>query len=125
MDKNTLKQIKEKLESEKANLEKQLSQFAQKDKNLKDDWDTKFPRLNGKEAGSAGLEQAADEVEEYGNLLPVEYSLELRLKAINEALEKIKKGTYGLCEKCGQAIPLERLKVIPEAKTCLKCQNKS
>jgi len=117
-----IEELKKKLEKEKGNIEKQLEKFAAKDKKLKDDWDTRFPRFDGQTAGGAALEQAADEVEEYGNLLPVEYSLESRLKNINLALGKIKKGKYGICEKCGQKIPIKRLKAFPEAKTCIKCQ---
>ena len=85
MDKNTIKELKEKLRKEKAGLEEELKKFADKDQNLSGDWDTKYPKFNG-----AGLEDAADEVEAYGNLLPVEHSLEIRLKNIGDALEKIK-----------------------------------
>ncbi|MGB9743526.1 MAG: TraR/DksA family transcriptional regulator [Minisyncoccales bacterium] len=124
MMKKTIEKLKQRLEKEKKNIEEQLKQFADKDKNLKADWDTRFPLFNGRELGSAALEQAADEVEEYENLLPIEHNLELKLKDINEALEKIKKGTYGVCEKCGKKISLKRLEVIPETKTCLECQSK-
>ncbi|MDP1538662.1 MAG: TraR/DksA C4-type zinc finger protein, partial [bacterium] len=117
-----IEELKKKLEREKENIEKQLEKFAFKDKKLKGDWDTRFPRFNGGETGSAALEQAADEVEEYSTLLSIEHSLELRLKNINSALEKIKKGKYGICEKCGKEIPIERLKAFPEARTCTKCQ---
>ncbi len=72
--------------------------------------------------GSSALEEASDEVEEYITRLPLEHSLELRLRDINEALEKIKKGKYGKCEQCGKNIPQERLRVSPEAKKCMKCQ---
>lgn len=117
----SLKKIKEKLEKEKAVIEEELQSFAKKDIKIKGDWDTKFPHFNG-EAGGSRLERAADEVEEYSALLPIEYSLETRLRDINLALEKIKKGKYGKCEKCGKKIPEERLKVCPEARVCLKCQ---
>jgi DnaK suppressor protein len=60
-------------------------------------------------------------VEEYSTLLPVEYSMELRLKNIDAALEKIKTKKYGICENCGKQIPIERLKVSPESKFCLDC----
>jgi len=116
-----LKKIKENLEKERMTIEKQLEGFAKKDEKLKGDWDTLFPHWDG-EAGSAGLEKAADEVEEYSTLLSIEYTLEIRLKNINLALEKIKQGKYGICEKCGKAIPKERLKVSPEARLCLKCK---
>jgi RNA polymerase-binding transcription factor DksA len=32
-------------------------------------------------------------------------------------------GDYGICESCGEAIPLPRLKAVPYAKLCLQCQN--
>lgn len=124
MDKNLLTEFKQKLEKERKNIEKQLAGFAKKDKNLKDDWDTRFPHFGSGETGSADLEKAADEVEEYSTLLPLEHNLELRLKNINLALEKTKKGKYGICEKCGKEILIERLKAFPEARTCTKCENK-
>jgi len=116
-----LKELKAKLKKEKENLEKELEGFAKKDKKLKGDWDTRYPKFNGG-MGSQGLEEAADEVEEYLNLLPVEANLELRLQSINSALEKIKKGRYGKCEKCKKPISLDRLRVYPEARLCLKCR---
>ena len=75
------------------------------------------------------MEQAADEVEEYDARLPVEFALELRLRDINLALEKIKKAakgrrSYGKCEKCGKKIKEKRLKIYPEARLCMKCQKK-
>lgn len=119
----SLKQIKEKLEADKKVIEEELQRFAKKDKNQKDDWDTKFPRFNG-ESGSQELEEEADEVEDYITKLPIEHSLENRLKDINLALEKIKKGKYGRCEQCGKKIPKERLEIVPEARICLNCSAK-
>ncbi len=121
MDKKLLKEFKEKLEKEKTDVEEQLKTFAEKDPHLKGDWDTKFPKFNG-EFGGAALEIAADEVEEYEARLPVEFSLEIRLRNINLALEKIGKDKYGKCEKCGKEIDGKRLKICPEARLCMKCQ---
>ncbi len=42
--------------------------------------------------------------------------------AIEEALEKAKKGTYGICEECGNRIERARLKAMPLAKFCISCQ---
>jgi len=122
MNEELLQQLKQKLEREKIAIEKELEKFARKDKKLEGDWDTLFPKWDGEEAGSAALEKAAGEVEEYSTLLPIEYSLELRLKNIDLALEKIGKGKYGICEKCGEKISEERLKVSPESRYCLKCK---
>ncbi len=123
MNRKLLNQLKEKLEKEKIQIEKELAKFAKKDEKLKGDWDTRFPHWDG-DSGSSALERAADEVEEYSTLLPIEYSLENKLKDINLALEKMKKGKYGICEKCGKEISEKRLEVIPEAKLCLKCEQK-
>lgn len=116
MNKELIDELKNKLEKEKISVEKELESFAKKDDVPKGDWETKFPnRENG------NMEEEADEVQEYDNMLPVEHSLELKLKDVNSALEKIKNGTYGICEKCGKEIDKERLLACPEAKTCLKC----
>lgn len=118
MDKKTQEELKEKLEKEKALIEKQLSGFAKKDPKLVDDWDTRYPQFHGNQ-----LEDEADEVEEYSNRLPVEHSLEVKLRDINIALKKIEKdGKYGICEKCKNPIDIERLRAYPEARLCTKCK---
>jgi RNA polymerase-binding transcription factor DksA len=121
MGKIFLEGIKEKLENEKQSVEDGLRGFAEKDGKIKGDWDSKYPEHNAGSAGSQMLEEEADEVEEYVTRLPIEHSLETRLKDINLALEKIKKGEYGKCEKCGKAISKERLEVFPAAPRCSDC----
>ncbi len=60
-----------------------------------------------------------------------EFSLELaegereRLINLEEALKRIEEGSYGRCDSCGGAIPKQRLKVLPQAKYCIKCQEKN
>jgi DnaK suppressor protein len=44
------------------------------------------------------------------------------LSRINEALKKIRTGTYGLCEGCSSSIPAARLKVVPWAERCRECE---
>jgi DnaK suppressor protein len=46
-----------------------------------------------------------------------------KLEAIDNALEKIEDGTYGKCEECGEDINKKRLKIIPFARYCVKCQS--
>lgn len=121
VNKKLLKELKEKLEKQKTSIETELEKFAKKDEKLKGDWDTKYPKFNGG-VGSQALEDAADEVEEYATRLPIEHSLELRLEDINSALKKIKKSSYGKCEKCGKKISEERLKIYPEARNCSQCE---
>jgi len=124
MNKSSIEESKISLEKQKREIEQQLKSFAKKDEKIKGDWDTRFPHFDGGESGSAALEKAADEVQEYSTLLPLEHNLEIRLQNINLALEKIQKENYGICEKCKNEIPEERLSVHPEARFCLKCENK-
>lgn len=118
MEQKLFEELKNRLEKEKKILEEQLRGFAKKDRAVQDDWDTKFPRFSP----SHSLEEEADEVEEYGNLLPVEGALETRLREVRLALERMDKGNYGQCQKCGQPVSTERLLASPEAKFCDKCK---
>jgi DnaK suppressor protein len=45
-----------------------------------------------------------------------------KLKQIDDALDRIEEGSYGLCEECGIKIPRARLKVVPFAKYCVECK---
>ncbi len=44
-----------------------------------------------------------------------------KIAAINAALERFDQGTYGVCEHCGQEIPLERLEALPYTTVCAEC----
>ena len=46
------------------------------------------------------------------------------LHEIEEAFERMKDGSYGLCENCRKKIPKERLKAIPYARLCVNCKMK-
>lgn len=46
----------------------------------------------------------------------------LELQDIMISLEKIKNKTYGICEMCDDEIDIERLKIKPHAKYCIKCR---
>lgn len=47
-----------------------------------------------------------------------------RLEQIREALERLAEGRYGLCVECEQPISPARLRAIPEAATCVACQER-
>ena len=44
------------------------------------------------------------------------------LQHAGDALERIDRGIYGLCESCGSAIPEARLEAKPSVSLCLSCQ---
>lgn len=50
---------------------------------------------------------------------------EARLTAkIREALERLEEGTFGICEDCGEEIPLKRLRARPVTTLCISCKKK-
>ncbi len=49
---------------------------------------------------------------------------EYRLKAIDAAFNRLERGRYGLCDECGDEIPLKRLEALPFAAYCVDCQTK-
>jgi len=46
----------------------------------------------------------------------------LELTHIDDALQRLAKGSYGLCTACGQAIATPRLKAWPDVARCIGCQ---
>lgn len=117
LDKKVLDEIKTALLNEKESLEKDLGKIATPVDKKIGDYETSF-----KDIGT-DMEDNTTEVEQYTSDLPVEVSLEKKLQDVMSALEKIEKGTYGICENCQQEIDLERLKINPSARTCIKCKN--
>jgi DnaK suppressor protein len=47
------------------------------------------------------------------------------LQEIESALERIKKGSYGICTFCGEAISEVRLQALPWARLCIECAGKA
>jgi DnaK suppressor protein len=83
------------------------------------------------------LEEETDEIPSDNHMADVatdtfdrelDYSLEENseqvLHAIDDALERIAAGTYGICQSCGQQIAEERLEAIPYAKLCIDCKRR-
>jgi len=67
------------------------------------------------------LDQSANDLERTLYLLLRERGRN-KLRAIDDALERIQEGTFGECEDCGEKIPVGRLEVMPFATTCRDCQ---
>jgi DnaK suppressor protein len=47
-----------------------------------------------------------------------------KLQNIDQALKRIKEGTYGECDECGEDIEIERLLALPFTRLCLDCKSK-
>lgn len=108
MDSKSLNRFKMLFEEQKAALvySKQLmnEEFTIKSEELSDEADLT----------SAELEQ--------GMRMRLRNREALFLKKIDESLEKIKLGTFGVCEECEEDIELSRLEVRPTANLCISCK---
>jgi DnaK suppressor protein len=75
------------------------------------------------------LATARDEEDQATVSLMAETSLTLlgpkrqELEAIEEALQRLENGSYGLCEVCGQPIEPRRLEIMPETPLCRGCMS--
>ena len=47
-----------------------------------------------------------------------------QLGRVEDAIQKLADGRYGVCEECGDRIPVKRLKIVPFAKFCVACKSK-
>ncbi|MBX6358074.1 MAG: TraR/DksA C4-type zinc finger protein, partial [Micromonosporaceae bacterium] len=45
-----------------------------------------------------------------------------KINQVERALERLDDGSYGWCERCGNAIPVERLAAFPSATLCVTCK---
>jgi DnaK suppressor protein len=68
----------------------------------------------------AALDSAQDEIS--SQLAEVESR---ELTHIETALERMRKGDYGVCDGCNQGIPLARLQALPYATMCIQCQREA
>jgi len=47
-----------------------------------------------------------------------------RAKRLQIALSRVSEGEYGVCSECGTSIPPQRLRAVPDATTCVACQER-
>lgn len=63
-----------------------------------------------------------EQLTETGNVSPYQnYKIRTVSNFLNEALENINSGKYGICKYCNQEIPIQRLFLVPAALQCLSC----
>lgn len=77
--------------------------------------------LSGYTQHMADMASEGYEMEKNIQILSGESSI---LYEIDEALYRIEKGTFGICESCKNAIDLKRLEAIPYARYCIECQRR-
>jgi DnaK suppressor protein len=79
---------------------------------------------------SPGVENFPDLTDQASVETDQNFTLRLRereqklLKKIDEALERIANGTFGICESCGEEISLKRLEARPVTTLCIECKTR-
>lgn len=79
-----------------------------------------------------GKDQEDDSIKDLGDQANTAYTREFffelgsgdrrMLRDVTSALQRIEEGSYGACERCGEAISEKRLEALPFARHCIDCQ---
>lgn len=109
--------FKEKLETERDELVKQLKQVGRKNPENPDDWESTPEQMDTLESER---EERASRVTAYQQNTAILHELEARYNNVKDALERIEGGSYGTCAIGNEEIEQERLEANPAARTCSK-----
>jgi DnaK suppressor protein len=112
---NTLKKFKLQLDGEQARLERVIEEHEREleEARMTETSAERSPDPGSAEAGSMNFE--------YEKELSLGQNTVDLLRKVEHALARIKAKTYGICETCGQPIPVARLEVLPYAAECITC----
>ena len=123
MPKNTqinTEHFKSILTKELAALETDLKSVGHVNPNNPKDWEASSGEVDINASDSADI---ADNIESYESNTAVLKQLETQYNDVKDALDKIAKGTYGICEVSAHPIEKERLEANPSARTCIAHKN--
>ncbi len=115
MNKKDLEYFKGKLLEEKKELEAELNEVAKKEPGQ--GWEATSGEM---EVDTADDNEVADKLEEYETNKSVMDKLQKQLAEVDAALDRIEKGTYGICENTQKPIDRDRLEANPSARISLK-----
>jgi RNA polymerase-binding transcription factor DksA len=109
----TFDELCQRLKAERERLSKELEQLR-----------ASAPPVGEPKEGSpyGKKEEGATEAFELEKRLALEKGLVGHLSEVEHALQKLERGTYGVCDVCGQPIDRARLEVLPQATLCLSCK---
>jgi len=117
MNTRDTEQFRKKLLAEQAQLEEELGGIGQKSPESAGGWEA---TSGGMEVDNADENEVADKLEELEENAGVVSKLDRQLMEVKAALDRIEKGTYGICEICGKPIETERLQANPSARISIK-----
>jgi RNA polymerase-binding transcription factor DksA len=114
MNKTLLEENKTKLLTELKDLRVVLNHETDSDQEIPGGRKPKFTEVGSEEG------ENASESEQFGNDLAVTEDLDVRLRQVEAALQRIDDGTYGTCLVGGEVISEDRLRAEPAAETCVE-----
>ena len=117
LDQATIEQIKTDLLKTKDETLKEFKKISNVDNGEKKHR-VKFPEYGDK------ADENAQEIDDYTTNLATDKLLESTLRDVEGALDRIAKGTYGICKYCKQPIGKKRMLARPVASTCVECKTK-
>ncbi len=117
MNKKDTEKFKKLLLAEATQLEEELSGIGKKDPSAPGGWDVTASDMK---VDTADDNEVADRFGELEENTGIANKLEGQLQEVKSALERIEKGTYGLCEKCAKPIEIGRLEANPSARISIK-----
>jgi len=116
IDNKTIQEIEKNLLDQREKITSDLAAMSRRDYHESDDRTATFPDYGDKP------DENAQEISDYTTNVATEKMLEKSLEDIDKALERIKKGTYGICKYCGNPISAKRLLARPTAGACISCK---
>jgi DnaK suppressor protein len=116
---NTLKRFRNQLEEEQTRLEKMI---ADHERELEEARQTETSAERSPDPGSA---EAGSMNFEYEKELSLGQNTVDLLRKVERALSRVADKTYGICESCGNPIPVARLEVLPYATECVSCARRN
>jgi DnaK suppressor protein len=105
-------QLRTRLEDDKRRLESEIADVAARPNEYRESDESFY--------GNHLADTASDTFEEE-KAVALEAHLTGLLNQVEAALDRMERGTYGICEQCGRPIAPERLEALPYATTCLDC----
>jgi len=113
--KSTRDRFRRRLEDERVRLTEMIRDIEEEreEVRLTETSSDRSPDPNTAEGGSLAFEMEKE-------LSILENTRDILAK-VEEALVRIEDGTYGVCDVCGEAIPVARLEALPYTKLCVTC----
>lgn len=116
---NTLKRFRNQLEEEQSRLERMIEEH---ERELEEARQTETSAERSPDPGSA---EAGSMNFEYEKELSLGQNTVDLLRKVERALARVADKTYGICESCGNPIPVARLEVLPYATECVSCARRN